>query len=66
MELAGIGLPEDFDDEDKQVAITGLQNRAEKVRHACADSQHHSAQGATRWLSRDILAVMVRMLSSVT
>lgn len=31
MELAGIGLPEDFEEEDREAAITGLQNRAEKV-----------------------------------
>lgn len=30
--MAGIGLPEDFEQEDLDVTITGLQNKAEKVR----------------------------------
>lgn len=31
MEKAGIGLPEDFDEAQKEAIITGLQNKADKV-----------------------------------
>ena len=32
LELADISLPEDFGNEEREVAITGLQNKAHKVR----------------------------------
>ena len=31
LELADISLPEDFGDEEREVAISGLQNRSHKV-----------------------------------
>lgn len=34
LELADISLPEDFGEDELEVAITGLQNRPQKVLHS--------------------------------
>lgn len=43
LELADISMPEDFDEEEWEVVITGLQNRSHKVyvQHVCEMSVAH-------------------------
>lgn len=36
MTMAEIGLPEDFDEDDMEVLITGVQNKSEKVTMCCS------------------------------
>lgn len=45
MDKAGIGLPEDFEQEDRDIRITGLQNNYEKVYCCCFKHQLFTAEG---------------------